>query len=98
MPTLTLAQLVAGRDLAAAVVGKLGPIEDQRVVVDARPLISGTTSFASQLVRSILVDARAKELTLVGGPADFAADVRSAADRLELGDQVRTDAALDVAS
>ena len=98
MPTLTLAQLVAGRDLAAPVVGKLGPIEDQSVVVDARPLISGTTSFASQLVRSILIDAHAATLTVVGGPAEFAADVRAAADRLQLGARVRTDAALDVAS
>ncbi len=93
MPTLTLSRLVAGRDLAAAAVARLGPIESAPVVVDARPLVSGTASFAGQLVRSILVDGHAARLTLVGGPADFAADVKSAGG--DLGVEAKLAFAID---
>ena len=79
VPTLTLPQLVAGRDLATAGVRHLGPIEGAEVVVDARPLVSGTASFAAELVRSALVEGHAAQLTVLGGPADFAADAQSAA-------------------
>jgi hypothetical protein len=89
MPTLTLPQLVAGRELAAEAVAKLGALTDAAVVVDARPLVSGSTSFASQLVRSTLVDGHAAELTVVGGPADFLEDVRVAAERLAVADHLK---------
>jgi hypothetical protein len=101
MPTLTLPQLVAGRELAAEAVGRLGPLAGEHVVVDARPLISGSTSFAGQLVRSALVDGRAAELALVGGPEEFRNDVQVAAERLEVAGSVRflpADAGLDVRS
>jgi hypothetical protein len=88
MPTLTLSQLVAGRDLATAAVQKLGAIEAAHVVVDARPLISGSTSFAGQLVRSALVDGGAAKLTVVGGPPDFLDDIRIAAKSLDLTERV----------
>jgi hypothetical protein len=88
MATLTLPQLVAGRELAAAAVQKLGPITGAPVVVDARRLVSGTASFAGQLVRSTLVDGGAERLTLVGGPEDFVGDVRAAAGDLEVTDRV----------
>ncbi len=90
MPTLTLPQLVAGREIAAAAVGKLGPIIDADVVVDARALASGTSSFAAQLVRSVLVDGRAKQLTLLGGPAAFRRDAESAAASLGVAEQLAT--------
>jgi hypothetical protein len=95
MPTLTLPQLVAGRDLAAAAVRKLGPIDAGHVVVDARPLVSGSTSFASQLVRSALVDGRAADITVIGGPKDFVDDIRIAAQQLDVGPRV-TFAATDL--
>jgi hypothetical protein len=88
MLTLTLPQLVAGRELAAEAVAKLGALADASVVVDARPLVSGSTSFASQLVRSTLVDGHAAELTVVGGPAerlDVADHLKLAADDADLG-------------
>lgn len=100
MPTLTLPQLVAGRDLAAAAVRRLGPIAAAEVVVDARPLISGTASFAAELVRSVLVEGRAAKLTVLGGPSDFAGDARSAARDLDVLDRltVIADADLPVAT
>ena len=87
--TLTLPLLVAGRDLAARAVERLGTIRGTEVVVDARALASGTTSFAAQLVQSIVVDGGADQLVLVGGPADIVADVRAAADTLSVADRVR---------
>ncbi len=88
MPTLTLPQLVAGRELAAAAVARLGALTDTDVVVDARALASGTSSFAAQLVRSIVVDGQAATLTVVGGPAEFVRDVRAAADSLTAAGRV----------
>jgi hypothetical protein len=88
MPTLTLPQLVAGRELATAAVRKLGAIEAAHVVVDARPLISGSTSFAGQLVRTALVDGRAAKLTVIGGPPDFLDDMRVAARQLDVSEQL----------
>jgi hypothetical protein len=88
MATLTLPQLVAGRALAAAAVQKLGPITGAPVVVDARRLVSGTASFAGQLVRSTVLDGGAARLTLIGGPSDFVDDARAAAVQLEVTDRV----------
>jgi hypothetical protein len=101
MPTLTLPQLVAGRELAAAAVRRLGPIAENDVVVDARPLVSGTASFAGQLVRSTVVEGRATRLTMIGGPPEFLDDARSAAVQLGVADRVvfaAADADLNVAS
>src|SRR4051812_38726658 len=101
MPTLTLSQLVAGRELAAEAVRKLGPLDGAQLVVDARPLVSGSTSFAGQLVRSALVEGHAAELTLLGGPAEFLDDVRVAAERLQVSERLEfaaSDADLGVLS
>ncbi len=89
MATLTLPQLVAGRELADAAVRRLGPVAGEDVVVDARALVSGTPSFAAQLVRTALVDAQASSLTVVGGPEDFRADARQAAERIGAADRLR---------
>jgi hypothetical protein len=88
MATLTLPQLVAGRELAAAAVRRLGPVAGEDVVVDARGLVSGTPSFAAELVRSLLIDSVAARLRLVGGPDDFRADTAAAAERLGVVDRV----------
>jgi hypothetical protein len=88
MPTLTLPQLVAGRELAAAAVRRLGTFDGDEVVVDARPLVSGTASFAGQLVRSTVLEGGAARLTLIGGPSDFVDDARAAAVQLEVTDRV----------
>jgi hypothetical protein len=101
MPTLTMPQLVAGRGLAAAAVQRLGPLDAAHVLLDARPLVSGTASFAGQVVRSVLLDGHAAALTVIGGPDDFLADIRSAADKLDVTGQVSfvsDDADLHVAS
>jgi hypothetical protein len=99
MPTLTLPQLVAGRKLAADAVDRLGSISGDDVVVDARPLVSGTASFAGQLVRSVVLDGGAARLTVIGGPSDFLDDARAAAAQLGVADRmVFVAATADVAS
>jgi hypothetical protein len=99
--TLTLPQLVAGRDLAAKAVRQLGPVGGHDVVIDARPLLSGTASFAAQLVRGAVLEGGAAHVTLLGGPSEFLDDVRSAASQLGVADRlafVSNDADLHVAS
>lgn len=91
MLTLTLPALVAGRDLADALVDKLN--DDGRsvpVFVDARRLESGTSSFAAQLVRRILLDRNAEQLILVGAPPSFAGYVRDAAVKLKVSNKLDT--------
>jgi hypothetical protein len=89
MATLTLPQLVAGRELAEAAVRRLGPVAGQDVVIDARALVSGTPSFAAQLVRTALVDGQAASLSILGGPDDFRGDASEAAARLGVADRLR---------
>jgi hypothetical protein len=62
---------VAGRDFADGIAERLGDVADRIILVDATSLLSGTSSFASEFVRRILVDGRAKELIVVGAPEEF---------------------------
>lgn len=86
--TLTLPALVGGRDLATTAVARLGDITDTDVVVDARSLVSGTSSFAGQLVNDVLSTGRARSLAVVGAPADFNASLAAAADALAVANQL----------
>jgi uncharacterized Fe-S center protein len=85
---LSLPLIVAGRDFADDMADRLGEITDRSVVVDATGLSSGTSSFAAQLVRRVLVDGKAHELIIVGAPDHFNDYARDAAQ------QARVDAAL----
>lgn len=89
MAVLEMPYLAAGRDLAAKFVALLGPIEGERVVVNAHPTLTTSASFARQLVRSVLVDHRAAELVLVGGPAEFAGYVKEGGEELGVSDQIQ---------
>ncbi|MGI8880606.1 MAG: hypothetical protein ACR2KJ_08890 [Jatrophihabitans sp.] len=86
--TLTLPALVGGRDLATTAVARLGEIADTDVVVDARSLVSGTSSFAGQLVHDVLSTGRARSLAVVGAPADFNNSLTAAADSLTVASQL----------
>jgi hypothetical protein len=88
MVTLTLPQLVAGRDLADDAVAGLGELHGEQVVVDARRLVSGTASFAGQLVHRILSDGGAGTLAVIGGPDDFNHYVSDAARDLQVSDRL----------
>lgn len=92
MITLNLPELVAGRDMADEIVDKLGPLDRERVVVEAGNLVNGSASFAGQLVKRVLVGATGAELIVVGAPTRFnqylsrAAELAGTVDRLELPD------------
>lgn len=88
MLTVTLPQLVAGRDLADAVVNKLGILTGEQVRVDATELVVGAPSFAAQLVERVLADGAAKSLTVEGAPANFVTYLQAAADKLDLADRL----------
>ncbi len=89
MAVLVLPYLAAGRDLAAAWVRLLGPIDGGRVVVNANPMVNASPSFARQLVRSSLVTRNAAEFVVVGGSTEFANEIKLAADELGVSDRVR---------
>ncbi|SHG12996.1 hypothetical protein SAMN05443575_1452 [Jatrophihabitans endophyticus] len=85
--SLQLPSLVAGRDLADEYADQLGDVAEETVTVDARSLTSGTSSFAAQLVRRILLEGHAHRLVVVGAPARFVHHLReaSAADQVSAG-------------
>lgn len=88
MLTLVLPHLIAGRDLADRLVDRLGPLAGEQVVADCRAMVTGTVSFASQLVVRVLSQGGARELVLLGAPAEFTRHVRAAAERLQVADRV----------
>ena len=101
MLVLRLPALVAGRDLADEFVDTLRDVNEVAsgvVQVDARELVSGTASFAAQLVRRLIVDEKADSFVLVGAPVKFAGYVLDAAQRLDVSRQVSAQAALANAS
>jgi hypothetical protein len=85
--TLRLPRLVAGRDYADDLVSSLGLEPDAEVLVDASSLLSGTPSFAAELIQQILVDGKARSLRLVGGPGDFTGYAETAAKDLQVEDR-----------
>lgn len=76
---LYLPMFVAGRDFADEMADGLGHVIGRSIVVDATMLASGTSSFAAELVRRVLVDGKASELIIVGAPEQFNAYSREAA-------------------
>lgn len=91
--TLQLPRLVAGRDFADDMVEGFGQVRNEDIIVDGTRLLSGTPSFAAELVQQLLVQGQARSLLLVGAPADFAGYSTTAArelgvtDRFDLAEQ-----------
>ena len=83
--TLQLPRLVAGRDFADDLVDALRLQPGAEVVVDAGELLSGTASFAAELVERVLVAEQAGSLLLLDAPADFTGYIESAAGDLGVG-------------
>lgn len=77
---LYLPMFVAGRDFADEMADQLGEVIGRSIVVDATMLASGTSSFAAELVRRVLLDGKASELIIVGAPEQFNEYAREAAE------------------
>ncbi|MDT0262693.1 hypothetical protein [Jatrophihabitans lederbergiae] len=80
--TLVLPRLVAGRDFADDMADKLGPVAGDTVLVDGSGLLSGTGSFAAQLVSRLLGGGHAAQLIVMDAPDEFAGYLRSAAEAI----------------
>ena len=79
---IELPSMVAGRGMADALVDRLaGDLAGAVVVLDCRHLVTGSPSFAGQVVSRVL-GAEASELRVEAAPEAFAAHLRQAADRL----------------
>jgi len=79
---IELPSMVAGRGMADALVDRLaGDLAGAVVVLDCRHLVTGSPSFAGQVVSRVL-GAGASELRVEGAPEAFAAHLREAAGRL----------------
>jgi len=70
---------VAGRDFADRMADRLGDVTERDLVIDATALLSGTSSFAAQLIERLLVEGKADELVVVGAPEDFGRYLEDAA-------------------
>lgn len=82
MLTIELPSMVAGRAMADALVDALeGEIAGAHVDVDCRHLVSGSPSFAAQLVARLLVDGRAAHVRVVAATTPFADAMTEAAAR-----------------
>ena len=86
--TLQLPRLVAGRDFADDMVKSFGVVLDEDVIVDSSRLLSGTPSFAAELVQQVLVDGKARSMLLVGAPTDFAGYAVAAAREFDVTDRL----------
>lgn len=97
--TLHLPRLVAGRDFADDMISGFGGVIDEDVIIDGTRLVSGTSSFAAQLIEQLLVRGGARSVLLVGAPTDFASYSTDAAhelgviDRFDMAEQYPDSAA-----
>ncbi|WP_298803428.1 hypothetical protein [uncultured Pseudokineococcus sp.] len=79
---IELPSMVAGRGMADALVdGLAGDLSGAVVRLDCRALVTGSPSFAAQLVSRVL-GGGAAELRVEAAPAAFAEHLREAARRL----------------
>ncbi len=77
---ISLPRIVGTRPAVAPfLVDVPGDLRGQRVTLDCRALLSGTPSFADEMVRVLLVERRAEELMVLGANEDFASDLAASA-------------------
>jgi hypothetical protein len=86
---IVLPRLVGSRQAADAFVDQLPGVKEEAVAVICRDLLSGTASFADQLVKRLLVDGGADQLLLVGADAEFSQLVRDAAAARDVTGQLK---------
>lgn len=99
MTTLVIPRLAGTRDAVRQQLDEQGvaaALAGETVVVLCRELVSGSASYADEVVHQLLDVRGARELVLVGGPELFTRRVLDAAQRRGHAGRVRTGAAADV--
>jgi hypothetical protein len=87
--TIVLPRVVGTRPAVAGFLTHVPrDLTDREVELDCRGLLSGTASFADELVKILLKDSGARRLVARGPGADFAADLRVAADDHGVADRL----------
>ena len=92
MRHLRLPRLVGTREAVTDLLAEFDIPESLRgdvLVALCRDLVSGSSSFADQLVLETVVQRGADELALVGAPPQFVAHVLAAAERRGVRDRVQ---------
>lgn len=83
---LTLPSMVGGRTLPNTLVDKFdGDLRDAEVLVDSHRLVSGSPSFAAELVHRLLVVEGVRTLHVTHAPRSFAEFMQDAAERMGVG-------------
>lgn len=99
MQRIDLSGLFGTRESAADVIAMSGLPSDlsgQTVAIYCRDLLTGSTSFADQLVRAIVRERRADAIVLVGAPPRFAQHMLDAAERRGVSGKVRQESAAEL--
>lgn len=99
MEQLRLPRLVGTRAAVADLLSEqhvAGALGGDRLVVLCRDLAAASATFADELVKQALIDRGAAELTLVGAPERFVADVHAAAERRGVADRVQVRRAAEI--
>ena len=91
MQTVTLPPLAGSRPAAAELLSGLPEdLAGEQVSVLARDLLSGSPSFADELVRQLTVERHAESVVVVGAEPTFEGYVRNAAQTHGVADRVTT--------
>jgi hypothetical protein len=89
--SVTLPPLAGSRPAAAALLAGLpADLSGDEVAVLCRALLTGSPSFADELVRRLAVDRNAGRIVLVGAAEEFERYVRDAARSHAVADRVAT--------
>jgi hypothetical protein len=99
MEQLRLPRLVGTREAVTDVLHEQGvpaTLAGEQVAVLARDLASGSASFADELVKEVLCERGAAELSLVGAPERFVEHVHAAAVRRGVADKVHVRSAAEL--
>ncbi len=86
---IKLPRVVGTRPAVAPFLAGINQIlQGEQVVLDCCALLSGTPSFADEMVKQILVDRSADELVVLSAASDFASDVMASARDHGVADRV----------
>lgn len=89
MYEVTLPRLVGSRQSAAVILDRAShAIAADRVVLNCRELLSGSPSFADEVVKQVLIDGQAAELVVLAAGDDFARYILESASLHGVQDRV----------